>query len=94
VKKYPVYKKEVMNNNANPVVRIKLFRPNGKVKVVRVKADWTIVHLSHYYPICSKTGFDSLLYLVPEHERGDVTIEFYDSNGNATYDPRIFEEDL
>lgn len=83
-----------MNTVCNPVVRINLYRPNGEVEVIRVKADWTIVDLSHYYPLCSKTGFDSLLYLAPEHERGDVTIEFYDSNGNATFDPRIYMEDL
>jgi hypothetical protein len=87
--------KEKMTTHSNcPAVRISLYRPNGEVEVIRVKADWTIVDLSHYYPLCSKTGFDSLLYFVPEQERGDVTIEFYDSNDNAIGDPRIYTEDL
>lgn len=83
-----------MKNAYRSTARISLYRKNGKVTTIQISDDWTILSLSHYYPVCSKTGFDSLLYAVPEKERDDVTIVFYDSNNNPTADPRRFMEDL
>lgn len=80
--------------NTSVVSKISLYRPNGEVEIVPIKEYWTIADISHKYPLCSKTGFDHLLFLVPVEERDDVTIEFYDGNGNVTFDPRIYMEDL
>lgn len=78
----------------NPAVRVSLYRPNGEVEKIRVKDYWTVIDFSREYPTCSNTGFDHLLSCVPEDERDDTTIVFYDSDGNVTVDPRIYMEDL
>jgi hypothetical protein len=74
------------------ITRLAIYCEGGGV--IRVKGDWTIYDLSHYYPICSSTGIDSLLYFVPEAERESATIEFYDSENRPVADPRIYADDL
>ncbi|MNX99970.1 hypothetical protein D3C86_1324480 [compost metagenome] len=83
-----------MSISMNIISKINLYRPNGEVEVAPVKEYWTIADISYHYPLCSKTGFDQLLFLVPEEERDGTTIVFYDGNGNVTFDPRIYMEDL
>lgn len=83
-----------MNEAFRLTTRIKLYTACGGQKTIEVCGDWSIIDLSHHYPVCSATGFDDLLYFLPEAERDNVTIEFYDSNGNPTGDPRIYLEDL
>ncbi|MNQ98227.1 hypothetical protein D3C85_1139090 [compost metagenome] len=78
----------------NPAARVSLYRPNGKVKKIRLEQYWTVNALSNDYPACSTTGFDHLLSLVPKEERDDVTIVFYDCEGNVIVDPRVYMEDL
>lgn len=78
----------------SPIARISLYLSSGEVEEVPVKEYWTIDDISREYPLCSKTGFDYLLYFVSEEERDDITIVFYDCDGNVTFDPRIYMEDI
>ncbi len=91
---YPTipYLKESMKNVPMFIKKLAIYCEGGGV--IKIVGDWTIEDLSYHFPICSRTGIDSLLYLVVEHERDNATVEFYDMNNRAIPDPRIYMEDL